>query len=323
MSCTNKIIRLSTKTFLLSLGLTLVACGGGGGGSSPTGIVYTGSTDPADVDNTNTQTYSAAIMDGSQDSQENLNNFGITAITTDGGVNQNKQHAMLSAFVQQVKTDIENNNFGGTNLISGATQTITGDCLGKEGTITISSAQTSTSVTVSMTYSSYCTEFVGTTTTISGSLTAVVALSGSSITSMNITIPHIVMTTANGTTTYTNEFSGSIAVAFTAGGELENMTISVNFTENGKVYKITSMSYATSNSNITISGTIYHPDYGYVTFTATEPFALYNDQLCGGTLTVTGVNSNFTITADATCESYTYSGTNNLGNLFSGSFTSL
>lgn len=337
MSHSRKYIQLLTKLSLFGIGLTLVACGGGGdpapagggggGGPTSTSVTYTGISSPAEVNDTNTQSYSAAIMDGSQDSQENLGNFGITAISTDGSATQNKQHAMLSSLVKKIKKDVENNNLSSSNLVAGVLQPpVTGNCPGKEGSYTIDSDQTATGATASITYNSYCTVFGGITTTISGSLTAGVVITGSgptlSISSMSIAIPRLSIEVISGTETYKNDFSGSISVSFTADGEIANMTVSMNFIENGKVYKLSGLSYTTLGADISISGTIFHPDYGSVTFTTTEPFALFNDQLCGGTLSVIGVNSNFMITADATCSSYTYTGTNNLAP-FSGNFAIL
>lgn len=321
----NKVIRLLAKSFLLSMGLTLVACGGGGGESS-TGVVYTGSTSQADVDDTNTQTFASAIMDGSQDSQDNLNNLAFAVATDDSTSSQNKQYALLSTLVKQVKNNIENNNLESPNLVSAATQsqTVQGTCLGKEGSFTITGTSSSTGANVSIAYSSYCEAASGFEVTLSGSISAVVVITGSEISSMNITIPRlsIIVTDTNTSTTYTNEFSGAISATFTA-GVIDSMSVSVNFIENGTVYKISGLSYTQSGPDISISGKIYHPDHGFVNFATTEPFALYNDQLCDGTLEVTGANSNFTITADATCESYTYSGTNKDSVAFSGSFTSL
>lgn len=324
MSHTNKTIRLSAKIFLLGIGLTLVACGGGG--ESSTGVVYTGSTSAADVDDTNIQTYSSAIMDGSQDSQDNLNNIPFSVVTDDNTSSQNKQYALLNTLVKQVKNDFENNNLESPNLVSAATQPpVVGNCPGKEGSFTITGTSSSTGANLSITYSSYCVTTSGIEVTLSGSLSAVVVISDSVISSMDITIPRlsITVTDTNTSTTYANEFSGTISATFAPAGALDSMSVSVNFVENGKVYKISGLSYTQTGAGISISGKIYHPDYGFVTYTTTDPFALYNDQLCDGTLEVTGANSNFTITVNTDCSTYTYSGTNKDSVAFSGSFTSL
>lgn len=313
-----------TKIFLFGLGLTLAACGGGGGSSEPAAIAYTGKTTPADVDDTNTQSYSAAIIDGSQDSQENLGNFGITAISSDGTPVQNKQHAMIATLIQQVKSDVENNSLGNSTLILGATESFPGTCSGNAGTFTVTTSnETSTGADVAITYNNYCVGFTGNSVTISGSLTASIVFTGTGISSMNITVPHLSIIVIDSSGTYTNEFSGSVAVTFTTNGEIATLTVSMNFIENGKTYRLSGLSYTTSSANISIEGTIFHPDYGSVTFTTTEPFVLFNDQLCDGTLAVTGVSSNFTITANADCSSYTYTGTNNLGDAFGNSFLNL
>ena len=331
MSHIQNILQATTKAFLLSAGLTitLISCGGGGGGgSTPATIQYTGEESPADVDDSNTQTFTAAIIDGGQDSQENSGNFTLFGISSSNSTSKNKQHSMLANLVQQVKTNIENKDIGNSNLLSGITEIIEGNCLGNEGSFTSTFDQTANEINASITYNNYCEEFFGVTTTTNGSLTASVVFSDSSlatITSFSMNTPRLSITVvdSNIPETYTNEFSGTASVTFTANGDIDSMMISMNFVEDGKTYKLENLSYATSGVDISISGTIFHPDHGYVSFATTEPFILYNDELCDGTLAVTGVNSNFTITADATCSSFTYTGTNNLGGGFANSFTEL
>ncbi len=321
---------LLIKSIILGLGLTLAACGGGSGGGNtgPTGITYTGKTNSADVDDTNTQTYAAAIIDGSQDSQENLSQLGLTVVASnDSTAQQNKQHVMMNMLVEKIKSDIEKTTSNGNSLISGAIPPSNGNC---GGTSSITGSNTATGFEYSINYSNHCTSFNGISVTLSGDLTVSGQHypSSTTIKSMSISFSRFTMVfvdSNNSNATYTNEFSGTIATNFTANGALESMTVSVNFIENGKVYQISNMSFTTSGTDVSISGTIYHPDYGYVTFETdpTDPFIVFNDQLCGGTLTVTGTNSIFTITADATCQSYTYSGTNANSVNFSGSFTTL
>ena len=106
MSHIQNILQATTKAFLLSAGLTitLISCGGGGGGgSTPATIQYTGEESPADVDDSNTQTFTAAIIDGGQDSQENSGNFTLFGISSSNSTSKNKQHSMLANLVQQVK----------------------------------------------------------------------------------------------------------------------------------------------------------------------------------------------------------------------------
>lgn len=327
-----KLIQLLAKTFLFSMGLTLVACGGGdpdpttAGGSNSAGIlIYTGKTSPAAVDDTNTQTFSAAILDGSQDSQENLSQLSLGVSIDSNSIHQNKQHVMMSTLVEAIKSDIKNNSTG-DSLVSGAIPASAGNC---GGTSTVTGSNSTSGFNYTINYSNYCNSLSGISVTLSGTVavTGTYYTSTSTLKSMNMTFSRFTMTfsDSNTSTTYTNEFSGAITANFTATGELDNMAVSVNFIENGKVYKIADMSYTTSGADVSISGTLYHPDYGYVTFETdpTDPFIVFNDQLCGGTLNVTGTNSNFTITADATCSSYTYTGTDNSNTLFGDTIANL
>ena len=321
MSLIKNIHRISAKTLLLSIGLTLIACGGGGGGggsddtsSSPTGITYTGKTTEAEIDDSNTQSFSTATLDGSQSSQNNVDNLPIASVTTNEN-QQHKQYAMMTNLVDVIK-DEANKNSTNPELMTGAvtngTTVTAGNC---GGSLTMTATSTATSANATMTFNSYCTEISGTTTTLAGSLSVVIGITDSVIRTMNISIPQLSISIAGSSPAYTNEFSGSINVAFDADQQIESMDVSVNFVEDGKVYKISNLIYTTSGLGVSISGTIYHPDHGYVTFITTEPFAISNEQLCGGTLQITGSNSsNVSITANNDCSGYTYTGTS------SGSF---
>ncbi len=316
----NKTIRLSASAALLGLGLTLVACGGGGGGNSgPTGITYTGKTEQSNVDDTNTQTYSTAILDGSQDSQQNFDAIaGGAVLASDGETTQkNKQHAMLTTLIEQIKNNIENTTNSGPAIVTGFIPTPSGDCGGTSSVIT------SNNTNYTLTYNAYCSTLLNGTVTMNGTVTASVTLDAfNNFSAINISFNRFTMTFVDSSNaTFTNEFSGTIAVNLTATGGIGDMTLTINFVENGKVYQLADMIYSTSGSLVSISGTIYHPDHGYITFVTNSAFELVDDELCGGVLSATGANgSNFTITVDPNCTSYTYTGTDALGNVFNGSF---
>ena len=332
MHHSRKCNQILTKVILFGIGLTLVACGGGGGGggggTSPAAVEYTGNSNPTDVDDTNTQTFTAAIIDGGQDSQENSGNFIFSVLSTEN-TDQNKQHSMLANLIKNVKSNIKNKDLSNSSLVLGATSVVPGSCAVNPGSFTSTFNQTGNQISASITYNNHCDDFFGITTTTNGSLTASLVFTDSSFTkilSMSMTAPRLSITVVDSTGTYTNEFSGSVTATFDANEEIASMSVTMNFVEDGKTYKLEGLSYTTSGINgadISISGTIFHPDHGSVTFNTTETFVLFNDELCDGTLAVIGVSSNFTITANADCSSYTYAGTNNLGDAFSGSFLSL
>lgn len=314
-------LRISATATIIGLGLTLSACGGGGGGNSgPAGITYTGSTQQSNVNDTNTPSYSSAIMDGSQDSQENLGGIiGGTFTSPDGSGStegNNKQHAMLTQLVEQVKDTIEANRNSDSAQTTGFVPQSTGNCGG-------TSSVTSNNTTYTITYNSYCTSIGGTSITMSGSISATVTLDASNnLSAMQVTFNRFKMVFVDiNAVSHTNEFSGSISVTLTSSGDLDNMTISMNFIEGGKVYRMENMQYSASGSSVSISGKIYHPDHGYITFVTNSPFQMVDDQLCGGVLTATGANgSNFTVTVASDCSTYTYSGIDENGASFGGTF---
>lgn len=316
MSQSDKFIRLSAKSFLLSLGLTLVACGGGD--STTATDSYTGITTEATVDATNTESFTTAILDGSQDFQS----IPLAVSETDLS-KQNKQHALINMLVERVKSTIETDQANSSQVIGAIPETITDGACGGTQTLSISSATNST-----LTYTDFCNYVDLAQTkkfTLSGSVSVSTTLNAdfTLITAMDMTFNRLSMTLVDTTSgiTYSSEFSGSISATFTynADGTIKdiNITTSVTFEENGKVYKLQDMNYTSSFdglSSIYISGTMYHPDYGFVTFTTTTPFILVDNQLCGGTLYVTGANnSNVSITVDDTCTTYTYTGVDGNG----------
>ncbi len=76
MSHTNKTIQLSAKAFLLSIGLTLAACGGGGGDSAYPNIQYTGTITQATITDANASDFPVVILEGSSSSSD-ANPFGV------------------------------------------------------------------------------------------------------------------------------------------------------------------------------------------------------------------------------------------------------
>lgn len=332
MSQISKIFQSPSKALLLSafLSISLISCGGGGGSSTPAGVEYTGNSSPADVDDSNTQTFSAAIMDGGQGSQENSGSIPFSVSST-SNINQNKQHSMLTNLVKSVKSNIESKDTSSSNLVAGITETDFGTCSTNPGSFTSTFTESGNAINASITYNNHCDndDFFGVKTTTNGSLTGSLVFTDSTrtqISSFNMTVHRLSITVVDSTGTSTNEFSGTASVTFDANEDIASMNITMNFIEEGKVYRLTGFSYTTAGvlgSDISISGTIFHPDHGSVTFTTTEPFALFEDELCGGTLEVTGTNSMFTITADANCTTYTYAGTNNLDQPFGDSLLEL
>ena len=112
------------------------------------------------------------------------------------------------------------------------------------------------------------------------------------INSITVAIEYMKMTVRTASETFSEEFSGSIAITFdgTAAHIITSMTVSTNFQANGLTYRVENLAISTS-SGLDISGRFYHPVHGYVDVTTTSNFTLVSsnpDKYCGGTLQLTG-----------------------------------
>ena len=336
MTQIHKTIRLSAKTFLLSMGLTLVACGGGGGGGATpsAGLPYTGSTSAAIIDDTNTQAIAAGVMDGSSGASDSVAIVPLAGVvSTASNSTSSKKYLMLSMLVNQVKSTVESNPVNNTEIVSAisAPPMITSDCPSPNdtGSMSFTANGSSTNVSMSMNFNNYCTISGTESVTTNGSISAMIIGSGldtntPSILSMNITVPIITTTYVDSANnSITTSFAGTMNATFSENGDLASMSVSVNFAENGVVFKMEGFTYTATVTGIAIAGTIYHPTLGYVTFETdtNNRFVDYLGQLCGGTLIITGAApSTVTITSDSTCSTYTYSGTDQNGLAFNGAY---
>jgi len=316
MSHTNKFIRLSAKAFLLSIGLTLVACGGGGGGSPYPNIQYTGATTQATITEANASDFPVVMLEGSS-SSSNANPF---AAVIDSNATQSAQHtAMLNILVEQIKNDILNQqNTPDSNIVSAATQTLAGTCSTNPGSTTITDNSTQTNLNGSFTFDNYCNGDInfGGEVILHGRMNysgTLVSANPPIFQSMTISIEYLKLTVRTNTETYSEEFSGSISLTYDGFGNfpsnITNMTVSTNFQANGLTYKIENLVIDTS-SGLNISGRFYHPEHGYVDFTTTTIFNLIPgsnpEKYCGGTLQLTGSGGDIIdFTADANCSTFT------------------
>jgi hypothetical protein len=314
MLITNNTIRHSAKYFLLSLGLTLVACGGGGGGSSYPSIQYTGETNQATVDETNADEFPVTILEGSTSSSQS----NPYAVVTNGDSTKSAQHtAMLNILTEQIKNDILNNtNKSDNSVVSAATQTANGTCPINPGSLTVTDNSTQSSLNASFTYDNLCIgdfNATGLEVSLHGKIdiTGSIDANAQIIYNFTMSIPYMKMTVRSTRGTFSEEFSGSIAVTFdgTTNNLVTGMTMSTNFQSNGLTFKIENLVVDTSGGTFAISGRFYHPLYGYVDVTTTEPFDLYTttnspDRYCSGTMQITGNGGVIDFTSDANCSTY-------------------
>lgn len=319
MSLKNKYHQLSAKSFLLSLGLTLVACGGGNGdGTGYPDISYGGVTTQATVTPSNAADFPVTMLEGSTSSAEAT----PYAAMVDGGTTQSSQHAaMLYIFTEQVKNNIiaQKNNTD-NNIVSAATQPPQAGTCANPGSYTVTDNSTGNNINASITYDNYCVgNFDGTTgldmtlygrISFSGSLTQTTPLILQTIT-MSIEYMKLTVVTAAGTSS--EEFSGSLTMTFdgTTNNVVTDMTISTSFQANGLTYKVEGLDIVVDTTvtpnTLNISGRFYHPTHGYVVVKTTEPFDLFStnpDKYCSGTMELAGNGGVIEFTANTDCTSY-------------------
>lgn len=328
MSRTNQTIRLLAKTFLFSIGLTLVACGGGDDPTTYPSITYTGATGAAVVTEANAADFPVAMLEGSTDSASIP---VAAAIDGDAHTEQSAQHtAMLNILTEQVKNDIikyqdDTNN----NVVSAASITELGNCSPNPGSVTIIDNSTPPNLNGSFTYNNLCIdsgfglEFVMHGKINYNGIYALVAVTvtdpvtGTSTStnepvfeSLTISIEYLKLTVRTNTESFSEEFSGSISVTYdgTLDNTVTSMTITTNFQANGLTYKIENLEVITTSTSMSIRGRFYHPTYGYVDVITTEPFDLVigsnPEKYCTGTMQLSGDGGVIDFTANTNCDTY-------------------
>jgi hypothetical protein len=328
MSHTNKSIRLSAKLIILSFGLMLAACGGGGGGGDTTypSIQYSGNTNKATVDSSNAEDFPVTFLEGSAGASE-ANPYSVA---TDPDVSKDVQHiAVVNIVTEQIKNNIINNlNLTNSSIASGVTQTYTGTCPANPGSYTDNYVVTSTGFSGTSTFNYYC---VGD-STFSLTMYGKINYNATYVTpvttpvllkTFSFDVEYLKLTLNTGTESFSEEFSGSVAVTYDGSGNLPsnitNMTISTTFKASGLTYKIVDLQIDTA-SGLAISGTFYHPVHGYVdvsTPAGSEFTLVYGDpdKYCGGVLEMVGndsatvgtagaTNATIEFEADSTCSNY-------------------
>lgn len=302
MSQSNKVIQLTAKSFLLSLGLTLVACGGGGGDASSTypSISYSGNTSEATVTVDNADEFPVTFLEGSASASE----ANPISIATDENTSQDAQHiAMLNIVTEQIKNNImlSHTNNSSDNIASGVTQTYYGTCPTNPGSYTDDYNATITGFTGTSTFDYFC---VGDSTfnlTMYGKVSYSATYNTTTpgvFDTFSFNFEYLKLTINTNTESFSEEFSGAIAVTYDGDGNLPsnvtNMTVSTTFKANGLTYKIVDLQIDTA-SGLAINGTFYHPDHGYVdisTPAGNEFTLIYGDpdKYCGGILEMVGTD---------------------------------
>jgi len=312
MTDIRKILKTGFITGLLAVmaaGL-LSACGGAVGDATPSGINYSGLTTQATLTSDNDDAFGTAMLEGgaaSGDARNQMNDVPFIWSSVGGNTSQSTSKNQLSALESMVQSAIDgiqqHQQSTGTSASLLATVVSTGGC---GGNIDVSDSGGS------ITFNNYCTSLTVGDTTITTTMNGTMSFTytgdfASGTYEYSITYSGITITIDDGTDTTTHYFSGTITVS--VDGFSITVTYSTNFQREGRVFKIEDPRVTGTAGNYTITGRLYHPDYGYVDITTNTGFSKVGDQYCGGTLRITAVDANGTsvysdITVNADCTAY-------------------
>lgn len=271
----------------------LTACGGsgGGGGTSYPNITYSGIETEAVIDQTNADEFPLVMLEGGSGSTSIPLAISSQAGAAEGIPNKENVKKASAVITSLVSSNLGNN----TDQVTGASQSLTGNC---GGTATVTDNSTSSSFSGSMKFDNYCEiDPFGYQLSMHGliSFSGNYYLDASNspvLTSLSLTIEYLKITFNDGSTTVSEEFSGNLTVTSfdPVTNEPLDFTITVNYVYQGQVFKIANLQVDEFAG--TISGTLYHPDHGYVVITTdpTDPFVYdsVTEQFCSGTLHIEG-----------------------------------
>lgn len=292
---------------LLTAGL-LSACGGAAGDATPNGINYSGLTTQAVLTSDNDDAYGTAMLEGGSANGEIKNQIPFFSITGNAATESSKTHiALMEVLAAEIRANIEQRSSQDTSAHATALGAIlNGDC---GGSVDGSGSESGGTIT----FNNYCQGDDTFSMTLNGVITY--SISGTYDNNdfeIKVNYDRVTATINDGTETVTHTFSGTITMTFTDG--IFKVTFTSYFDREGKVFMVEDLVV----SGGSISGRLYHPDYGYVDIETTDLFNVNaKKQYCDGTLRITAVdadgNSVYSdITVNADCSQYTiyYSGDN-------------
>ena len=314
---TNKSIPLIAKSFLLSLGLTLVACGGGGSSTPASVVSYSGNTEQATIDLTQAEEISGAFFSSSQ-----KNVGGIVAganISSAQTLDSNSKNTLIEKLKQDALASININS----SLVSGATAsaTVTGNCVAN-GITSVSDDGSSATVTANfnnseinstITYNNLCIyeASTGAHLVLNGVINA--SIIGTNLLDQNnpssAVINQIIFSAQNLSVKYTDASDNSFTVTMT-----EKYVFSLTYNQDGTLNRIDVTSYTDFDFNgevyrfeIEVMNNItklkfYHPSHGWVEYVSTLTNGCNDGYPDGGTLVITGANASYTVTPSGSCD---------------------
>ena len=268
-----------------ALALLLNACGGGGGGSNGpavagSSIPYTGNTVQATVDSTNAKVLADDAYQGMQNA---TSPSGAVAKTAD--LQQSPGVTQLQAIFENTFEKVFSKSTAKT-VAATVQDSVTGYSGSFSYNISYNDADGSFSGTGTyLKYKPYINS-----ASVSGdvSFSGVLVASTRKFTSLNITM--------NSVTAETSATSLSLggSMAFSTTGATKTLKISVVMKNNitGKTYQLKDFTYSITGNSLTISGTYYDHDHGYVIIATEQPItaSYFDASPSSGSIVATGSN---------------------------------
>lgn len=274
-----------TMALFVAMMLALVGCGGGGGGGGGGDIInpnYKGATNKATVTASNAKALSVDAIEGVQ-SAASVDVLGKrTAGTPEHAARIQTIARIITASISRItpravvaKTVVEavqqtEYGYSGSYSFSGNANQTTGAI---SGTITFSSyKELSDSPTISGIIS-----FTGTADTATGGMISA---------TMSFTNVTVVLGAESST------LNGSMSISVTGTANTLNISLVLLDNVNNNTYWVKDFSFVVTGGTMTISGTYYDHQYGYVVVTTAAPLAVstYSDTPTAGQLLFTGNN---------------------------------
>jgi hypothetical protein len=277
---------------VIALGLmTIIGTGGGGGDSSGTassGISYSGLTNPATIDANNAEDLLVGAYEGGQTGAA-IGQLSVAQTEPRASIRY-PRILKVSQVLEDSLRQVDLTARSGEIRISSSkskTGTIPGAC-GGSASYTVSVNDQTGDFSGSLSFSSYCEDGV----TISGAVdfSGKVDLVTEELVKFSLTFSALSGT--SGSDSFT--LNGTISTDLTVSPYILAISMLLRDNSTGKVYWVKDYTMTVTEGadygEVEISGAYYDPDYGYVTFSTTVPFRIYDydDYPTDGVLVVTG-----------------------------------
>ena len=260
-------------------------CGGGGGGSeSSGGISYSGLAAPAEISELNAEDIAGGAFGAG------LIGDGMMGLGLDRSLNDNYVGEFRTVKIPLILRDsLDLIDFAAPSMrgvpaaLQTETDTINGDC-GGSMTYTVSADVDEGTFSGSFTFSSYCNG--GTIISGSASFDGRMNMDTSEFVEAHLSFNNL----SGGDLV----LSGDIDMDFSVTPNVTTFDAYGQDPGSGKVFWIRDYTIVIDEGSdyiqITMDGRFYHPDYGYVTLSTTDPFVLYSgdEWPTSGSLVVTG-----------------------------------